>query len=218
MVAQTISYGLFSARATGEPVLGLAHLEAMVPNTNPFLKELFAEFVSMSGTEKHQIDFDELGVSELVEMLNEVNVEAVLQDFGKQTGGGTQDPVIYFYEDFLKDYDKDAEDKARRVLHPEARRLLHRPLRGPGAARRTRLPRRPRRHLHDGVERRDLAEGDDPRPRHRDRDLPGDRHRGHPRDHDREVEEGGQEAGRDPRRLERVCPRSTSSPGCTASS
>jgi predicted helicase len=106
MVAQTISYGLFSARATGEPVLGLSHLEAMVPNTNPFLKELFREFTSMSGQERHQIDFDELGVSELVDMLKEVNVEAVLQDFGKQSGGGAQDPVIHFYEDFLSEYDK----------------------------------------------------------------------------------------------------------------
>ncbi len=39
-------------------------------------------------------------------MLKEVNVEAVLQDFGKQSGGGTQDPVIHFYEDFLSAYDK----------------------------------------------------------------------------------------------------------------
>ncbi len=119
MVAQTISYGLFSARATGEPVLGLSHLEAMVPNTNPFLKELFAEFVSMSGSEKHQIDFDELGVSELVEMLNDVNVEAVLQDFSKQTGGGTQDPVIYFYEDFLKDYDNAQKVKRGEFYTPK---------------------------------------------------------------------------------------------------
>lgn len=119
MVAQTISYGLFSARATGEPVLGLAHLEAMVPNTNPFLKELFAEFVSMSGTEKHQIDFDELGVSDLVAMLNNVKVEAVLQDFGRQTGGGTEDPVIYFYEDFLKDYDKDQKVKRGEFYTPK---------------------------------------------------------------------------------------------------
>ncbi len=119
MVAQTISYGLFSARATGEPVLGLSHLEAMVPNTNPFLKELFAEFVSMSGAEKHQIDFDELGVSDLVEMLNRVNVEEVLKSFGTQTGGGTQDPVIYFYEDFLKDYDKDQKVKRGEFYTPK---------------------------------------------------------------------------------------------------
>ncbi len=106
MVAQTIAYGLFSARVTGEEVLGLAHLEDMVPNTNPFLKELFGEFTKLSGHEKHQIDFDELGVSELVDLLNTTDIEAILRDFGRQTGGGAEDPVIHFYESFLSEYDK----------------------------------------------------------------------------------------------------------------
>ncbi|MHC4536332.1 MAG: N-6 DNA methylase [Planctomycetota bacterium] len=106
MVAQTIAYGLFSARATGEAVLGLSHLEAMVPNTNPFLRELLAEFTRISGYRRHQIDFDELGVSELVELLNETDMESVLRDFGRQTGGGVEDPVIHFYELFLNEYDK----------------------------------------------------------------------------------------------------------------
>ncbi len=106
MVAQTIAYGLFSARVTEEEILGLAHLEEMVPSTNPFLKELFAEFTKLSGHDKHQIDFDELGVSELVDLLNTADTEAILRDFGRQTGGGTENPVIYFYEDFLKEYDK----------------------------------------------------------------------------------------------------------------
>ncbi len=105
MVAQTIAYGLFSARVTGEEVLGLAHLEEMVPNTNPFLKELFAEFTKLGGHDKHQIDFDELGVSELVDLLNTTDIEAILRDFGRETGGGSENPVIYFYEDFLKEYD-----------------------------------------------------------------------------------------------------------------
>ena len=106
MVAQTIAYGLFSARATGESILGLANLESMVPNTNPFLRELFAEFTRISGSKRHQIDFDELGVAELVELLNETGIESVLRDFGRQTGGGAEDPVIHFYELFLSEYDK----------------------------------------------------------------------------------------------------------------
>src|SRR5207249_2208823 len=43
LIAQTVTYGLFSARATGQDVLGLSHLESLVPATNPFLRELFAE-------------------------------------------------------------------------------------------------------------------------------------------------------------------------------
>lgn len=112
VVAQTVTYGLFSARATGENVLGLKHLEAMVPNTNPFLKELFAEFTRLSGHGKDRIDFDELGVSKLVDTLNSANINSVLADFGRQTGGGQEDPVVHFYESFLRDYDR--EQKVRR--------------------------------------------------------------------------------------------------------
>ncbi len=119
MVAQTIAYGLFSARVTGEGVLGLARLEAMVPNTNPFLKELFAEFTKLSGHDKHQIDFDELGVSELVRLLNTIDIEAILRDFGRQTGGGTEDPVIYFYELFLNEYDKQQRVKRGEFYTPK---------------------------------------------------------------------------------------------------
>jgi len=112
MVAQTIAYGLFSARCTGQEVLGLAHLEAMVPNTNRFLKELFAELARISGHKKGQINFDDLGLSEMVDLLKNTNIEAVLEDFGRQTGGGKEDPVVHFYETFLHVYDK--EQKVQR--------------------------------------------------------------------------------------------------------
>jgi hypothetical protein len=106
MVAQTIAYGLFSARCTGQEVLGLAHLEAMVPNTNRFLKELFAELARISGHKKGQINFDDLGLSAMVILLRDKNIEAVLEEFGRQAGGGKEDPVIHFYQTFLDVYDK----------------------------------------------------------------------------------------------------------------
>jgi hypothetical protein len=112
MVAQTIAYGLFSARCTGQEVRGLAHLEAMVPNTNRFLKELFAELANISGHKKGQINFDDLGLSKMVDLLKNTNIEAVLEDFGRQAGGGKEDPVIHFYETFLHVYNR--EQKVQR--------------------------------------------------------------------------------------------------------
>ena len=38
MVAQTVTYGLFSATTTGEKITGLSNLSNLIPNTNPFLK------------------------------------------------------------------------------------------------------------------------------------------------------------------------------------
>ena len=38
-----------------------------------------------------------------------------------------RDPFIYFYEDYLKAYDKETQQGARRLLHAAAGREFHRP-------------------------------------------------------------------------------------------
>jgi hypothetical protein len=43
MYAQTITYGLFSAKATHEDKFHDEDIDALIPNTNPFLKNLFME-------------------------------------------------------------------------------------------------------------------------------------------------------------------------------
>jgi predicted helicase len=50
-----------------------------------------------------RIDFDELGVREVVELLDAAKMEAVILDFGDKNP--LEDPVIHFYELFLKEYD-----------------------------------------------------------------------------------------------------------------
>jgi len=110
MYAQTVAYGLFSARCTHEGECSVNDVSAMVPNTNPFLKKLFEECTRREYS-RDTIDLEELGVSELVEMLKpgNSNIKAVLQDFGKQKKG--EDPVMHFYELFLKEYDRDRKVK-----------------------------------------------------------------------------------------------------------
>lgn len=104
MYAQTIAYGLFSARASHEGEFKLNNISAMIPNTNPFLKNLFEECTKIGEDNLDKIDLEELGVRELIFLLKESNIEAVLQDFGKQKKG--EDPVIHFYELFLNEYDE----------------------------------------------------------------------------------------------------------------
>jgi predicted helicase len=105
MFAQTIAYGLLAAhisRPSGGPVAD--NLVDMVPKTNPFLRELFGTFLSLGGRDKGKnLDFDELGVRDVVDMLAKANMEAVLRDFGDSNP--KEDPVIHFYELFLKQYD-----------------------------------------------------------------------------------------------------------------
>ncbi|MFL5243134.1 MAG: type ISP restriction/modification enzyme [Gemmataceae bacterium] len=102
MYARTISYGLLSARVSRPAGLVADDIIHMVPVTNPFLKEMLESFLTLGGR-KGKIDFDELGVSEVVETLRAANMEAVLRDFGDRNP--QEDPVIHFYELFLKEYD-----------------------------------------------------------------------------------------------------------------
>lgn len=105
MFAQTICYGMLAARISRPGAKLVAdNLADMVPKTNPFLKELFESFLKLGGRDKRQsMDFDELGVRDVVDMLNRANMEAVLRDFGDRNP--KEDPVIHFYELFLKEYD-----------------------------------------------------------------------------------------------------------------
>lgn len=105
MFAQTIGYGLLAAAISGGPgALVADNMADLVPRTNPFLKELFANFLKLGGRDKRSnLDFDELGVSEVVDMLRSADMSAVLRDFGDRNP--KEDPVIHFYELFLKEYD-----------------------------------------------------------------------------------------------------------------
>jgi SOS-response transcriptional repressor LexA len=108
MYAQTIAYGLLSARIA-DPHRKTADDFASHLRTNPFLRELMETFLKVGGRRGKAggpgIDFDELGVSEVVELLNAANMEAVVADFGDKNP--QEDPVIHFYEDFLAAYDEE---------------------------------------------------------------------------------------------------------------
>lgn len=110
MYAQTITYGLFSAAVSrtvpgGGTAVVQSNVVDMVPITNPFLREMLQAFLKAGGR-RGKLDFDELGIQEVVDLLNDpqTRLDAVLRDFGNRTRG--EDPVIHFYENFLKAYDK----------------------------------------------------------------------------------------------------------------
>ena len=109
MVAQTIAYGLLSARIT-DPQRASADDLANHMRTNPLLRDLMSAFLEPSGRQVNiGIDFDELGVSEVVELLDHANMDAVVRDFGDRNP--REDPVIHFYESFLSEYDKQQKVK-----------------------------------------------------------------------------------------------------------
>lgn len=108
MYAQTIAYGLLSARIA-DPKSRTADDLTLHMKTNPFLKELLQTFLHVGGRKgkagEPNIDFDELGISEIVELLDDANMEAVVRDFGDKKRD--EDPVMHFYESFLYEYNKE---------------------------------------------------------------------------------------------------------------
>jgi hypothetical protein len=111
--AQTVTYGLLTAAISRTDMSGGRHgtvllagdITEMVPITNPFLKEMLQTFLQAGG-QKGGINFDELGIQDVVELLrgDETDLPEILRDFGNKTRG--EDPVIHFYEHFLAAYDK----------------------------------------------------------------------------------------------------------------
>ena len=103
MYAQTLVYGLFAARYNDKTADSFTRQEAgeLVPVSNPFLREFFAH---ISG-----IQFDKRlahKVYQLFEVFSVSDVEMLAQKHLRMLDDANEkDPVIHFYEDFLKEYD-----------------------------------------------------------------------------------------------------------------
>ena len=114
MYAQTIAYGLFAARCTSQNGSSFTRLDAAqnLPRTNPFLRKLFQYIAG------YDLD-DRISwlVDDLAQVLAQADMEAVLKDFGKRSG--KEDPVVHFYETFLKEYDEKIREMRGVYYTPE---------------------------------------------------------------------------------------------------
>lgn len=108
--AQTITYGLFTARLHDTTLEDFSREESydLIPKSNPFLRQLF-RYIAVDLEEENRWSVDEL-----CEVFRCTNIYDILTDFGKSTG--RNDPIVHFYEDFLKEFDSDVR-KARGVWY-----------------------------------------------------------------------------------------------------
>jgi len=104
MYAQTIAYGLLTAEITN-PKNNEGDRIGEIAVTNPFLKELLKSFLEPDEQygASNSLNFDELEISEIKELLDNSDMRAILRDFGAKNP--EEDPVVQFYEFFLKEYD-----------------------------------------------------------------------------------------------------------------
>lgn len=104
MFAQTLAYGLFSARALGSTSnrFTLGEAAKLIPKTNPFLRDFFDLITGPKLDDEPFAGY----VQDVVTLLDCANMGLILEDFGKGGGvGRRRDPVVHFYETFLAAYD-----------------------------------------------------------------------------------------------------------------
>lgn len=109
--AQTITYGLFTARLHDDTPDSFSRGEALtlIPASNPFLRDLFTYVASA------QLDHRAVWIVDaLCEVYRATDLKEILKDFGTATG--QNDPILHFYETFLGAYDKSLR-KARGVWY-----------------------------------------------------------------------------------------------------
>jgi predicted helicase len=117
--AQTVAYALFTARVfshmrwkelsdeAGEPHFDRESAWQQLPETNPFLRNLFKD---ISKRQPKELGNELIGaIAEIFGILRLAKMDAILSDFQKK--GNREDIVIRFYEDFLKEYNPQMKEE-----------------------------------------------------------------------------------------------------------
>ena len=102
MYAQTVAYGLLSARFSRPTGLTAQNLVQLTAVSNPFLENLLENLFRLNRGKFH-FDVDEVGINDVLDLLRNTNIEAIKAAFSDKNPA--EDPVIRFYEGFLKQYD-----------------------------------------------------------------------------------------------------------------
>jgi hypothetical protein len=97
MYAQTLVYGLFVARYYDDSPDTFNRQEArdLVPDSNPFLQHFFDHITGPNFDKRLSYIVDELCI-----VFRHADIRKLIEEYL-----GNADPVIHFYEDFLKEYD-----------------------------------------------------------------------------------------------------------------
>jgi hypothetical protein len=103
MYAQTLVYGLFVARYYDDSPDTFSRQESrdLVPASNPFLQHFFDHIAGPNFDKRLSYIVDELCL-----VFQHADTKKLIEEYM-----GDADPVIHFYEDFLKEYDPDLRKK-----------------------------------------------------------------------------------------------------------
>jgi type I restriction-modification system DNA methylase subunit len=113
LYAQTVTFGLFSARFNDNTPETFTRREAneLIPKTNPFLRKFFNSIAGpdLDPRVVRQVD-------ELAELFARTDVYDILDAFAGET---EKDPILYFYEGYLQSYDPSLKQLKGAFFTPE---------------------------------------------------------------------------------------------------
>ena len=110
--AQTATYGMFAARCLHNGKEPFTRQSAVFEETTPFLRNVLGRIAGPEADSKIAWIMDDLAL-----LLNRAEMETILCGFGKRTG--REDPVWYFYEKFLANYDRELRERRGVYYTPE---------------------------------------------------------------------------------------------------
>lgn len=104
LYSQTVTYGLFAARTKANGSFSRELAFKYIPQTIGILKEVF-KYVSIGSVPKQM----EITIDDIADVLQVADVSGILNKYYKQGKG--KDPIVHFYETFLKEYDPRTREK-----------------------------------------------------------------------------------------------------------
>jgi type I restriction-modification system DNA methylase subunit len=103
--AQTIIYGLFLAKTKRKEELSREFVERCLPKNIPVIRRVFKDISGTSLPPNITWIFDEI-----LDVLNSADIEKVMSEIDVR-GKKDRDPLMHFYEDFLRLYDPEKREK-----------------------------------------------------------------------------------------------------------
>lgn len=114
LYSQTLAYGLFAARLQDPTLTSFSRQEAaeLIPKSNPLLRQLFGYIAGPNIDESIKWVVDDL-----VDLFRATDIKLFFED-DKNINSKEEDPVIHFYETFLKEFDPKTKNRRGVVYTP----------------------------------------------------------------------------------------------------
>ncbi len=113
LYSQTITYGLFTGRLRSKNRFDRKEAYDVIPKNFGILRDIF-KIISLEDISENMIWI----IDDITNLLSKVDINQIFENYLKEKKG--EDPVIYFYETFLSEYDPKEREKRGVYYTPDS--------------------------------------------------------------------------------------------------